>query len=66
MKNYKYHKIADHLPVIQSTETSNHKLIIPAVRNFSRNNVFSFNKPRSEINPTETINCSNADNAMKF
>ena len=29
------HKIADHLPVIQSTEISKHKSIMPAVRNFS-------------------------------
>ena len=50
------HKIVDHLPVIQSTEISKHKLIIPAVRNFSKNNISLFNKALSEINSTETIN----------
>ena len=29
------HKIADHLPVIQSTEISKHESIIPAARYFS-------------------------------
>ena len=60
------HKIADHLPVIQSTEISTHKSIIPAVRNFSQNNISSFNKALSEINSTETINSTNADNVMEF
>ena len=60
------HKIADHLPVIQSTEISKHKSIIPAVRNFSQNNISSFNKALSEINATETINSTNADNAMEI
>ena len=30
------HKIANHLPVIQSTEITKHKSIIPAVRNFPK------------------------------
>ena len=60
-------EIADHLPVIQSTEISKHKLIIPAVRNFSQNNMCLFNKAHSEINSTETINSTYADyNAIEF
>ena len=60
------HKIADHLPVIQSTEISKLKPIIPAVRNFSQNNISLFNKSLREINSAETINSTNADNAMEF
>ena len=54
------------MPIIQSTEISKHQLIIPAVRNFSQNNISSFNKAINEINSTETINSTNADNAMEF
>ena len=60
------HKNADHLPVIQSTEISKHKSIIPAVRNFSKNNISLFNIALNEINSTETINSTNADNTMEF
>ena len=43
------HKIADHLPVVQSTKISNFKTALPKTRNFSKQNCALFIRASNEI-----------------
>ena len=47
------HKIADHLPVVQSTKIINIKTALPNARNFSKRNSTLFNEGLSEIDPSD-------------
>ena len=47
------HKIADHLPVVQSTKISNFKTALPKTRYFSKQNCARFIRALSEIDPTK-------------
>ena len=58
------HKIADHLPVVQSTKISNFKTALPKIRNFSKQNCVLFIRAVSEIDPNKTLNYTSVDNAM--
>ena len=58
------HKIADHLPVVQSTKISNFKTALPKTRYFSKQNCARFIRALSEIDPNETLNHTNVDDAM--
>ena len=58
------HKIADHLPVIQSTKIINIKTALPYTRNFSKRNCTLFNEALSDIDPSDRLHHTSADNAM--
>ena len=58
------HKIADHLPVIQSTKITNIKTALPYTRNFSKRNCTLFNEALSDIDPSDILQHTSADNAM--
>ena len=56
--------IADHLPVIQSTKITNIKTALPYTRNFSKRNCTLFNEALSDIDPSDILHHTSADNAM--
>ena len=58
------HKIADHLPVIQTTKITNIKTALPYTRNFSKRNCTPFNEALSDIDPSNILHHTSADNAM--
>ena len=58
------HKIADHLLVIQSTKIINIKTALPYTRNFSKRNCTLFNEALSDIDPSDILHHTSADNAM--
>ena len=58
------HKIADRLPVVQSTIIFNFKTALPKTRNFSKQNCALFNRALSEIDPNEILNHTSVDDAM--
>ena len=58
------HKIADHLPVIQRTKITNIKTALPYTHNFSKRNCTLFNEALSDIDPSDILHHTSADNAM--
>ena len=58
------HKIADHLPVIQNTKISNIKTALRYTRNFSKRNCTLFNEALSDIDPSDILHHTTADNAI--
>ena len=58
------HKIADHLPAIQSTKITNIETALPYTRNFSKRNCTLFNEALSDIDPSDILHHTSADNAM--
>ena len=60
------HKIADHLPVIQSTKTANIKTALPYTRNFASRNCILFDEALNDIDPSDILRHTSADPAMDF
>ena len=58
------YKIADHLPVIQSTKIINIKTALPYTRNFSIRNCTLFNEALSDIDPSNILHHTSAGNEM--
>ena len=52
------------LPVVQSTKISNFKTALPKTRYFFKQNCARFIRALSEIDPNETLNHTNVDDAM--